>query len=225
MTTTKPSPLAVKIVALIEQRRKAREAITPEVIDSTIVSHRYEQWQQVRDANKRLPQFCENVGVFRGRTRAEWFELQLLPPETDAPYEVMLKRYATPGRYWVYAFQWVNEGSGRVIYGAESTPPLSKALAQIATDLDKPQVLDLFNRAFETRGVLSRYGRDCWRLLAALAPRSKSYRLARRQWDALQAKRAIAFNARCGAREALRAQGKTDAEVEAVLGPAQPILS
>ncbi len=128
-----PSSLAIKLAA----RFHPKGPDAAKEIDDVLVRHKYEEWGRIRDANKLLPSFCENVRVFANRDRNEFFELQLLPPEPDMPYEVRFKRYAVPGRYWIYAFYFEREGSGRVVYGAESDDSITKSLKMLATDLNK----------------------------------------------------------------------------------------
>lgn len=173
MIPDKPSPLALKLAARLFRKTAAKRAFD---IEHVLSNHRYEEWQRVRDENKLKASFCDNVCVFAGRDRREFFELQLLPAEPDLLYEVMLKRYCVPGRCWTYGFQWVNDGSGRVVYGSEGTAPLAQSLKLIVADLDKPQVVDLFKQAFGAERIVCRYQQDTLQLLRALAPRCKVLR-------------------------------------------------
>ncbi len=169
----KPSNLAVKLATTLFKKDADKRASE---IDGIINWHESDQRERVRNENKLLPSFCDNVGVFRNSDRGEFFELQLLPPEPGAPYEVQFKRYAVPGRYWIYAFRFEREGSGRLIYGSEGSEALSKSLKLVEADLNKPQVIELFERAFSAERVVCRYRHEVMPLLEMLAPKSKAYR-------------------------------------------------
>ncbi len=177
MTTDQPSSLAVK---LAERLFPKTVAVTAAAIDEIIRWHGIDERQAIRDEAKRLPGYCENTLVKRGRNGAEFFELQLLPPTGDAPYEVQFKRYCVPGRCWTYGFQWWSSrqmGTGdRVVYGSEGNDSIGPALKLLAADLDKPRVVELFTDAFGAERIVCRYHRDTLNLLEALAPRSKAYR-------------------------------------------------
>lgn len=182
-----PSALAIKLAA----RFAPKVPDAAKDIDNLIQWHGQDERERIRQANKLLPGFCENTRVFANANRNEFFELQLLPAEPRMEYEVMFKRYAVPGRYWIYAFYFEREGSGRVVYGAESDDSITKSLKMLATDLDKPQVVDLFKQAFSAKRVALRYRQETLRLLKMLAPKSKSYRVAKKLSDkALEDKRA-----------------------------------
>jgi hypothetical protein len=168
----KPSSLAIKLAARFHP--KGPDAAKD--IDNVIRWHQRDERENIRKTNQLLPNFCDNIGVFRNQDRGEFFELQLLPSEPHAPYEVQFKRYAVPGRYWIYGFNYQHEGSGRVAYGSESNEPLAKSLKLIEIDLNKPQVVKLFELAFSVERVVCRYRHDTLTLLSMLAPKSKAYR-------------------------------------------------
>lgn len=168
-----PSALAIKLAT----RFAPKKPDAAKDIDDMIRWHESDEREAVRRANKLLPSFCDNVRVFGNKDRNEFFELQLLPPEPGADYEVQFKRYAVPGRYWIYAFRYEREGSGRVIYGSEHDGAISKALKMLEADLDKPQVVDLFKRAFSAERAVCRYWHDTRTLLEMIAPKSKAYRV------------------------------------------------
>jgi len=169
----KPSPLAIKLAA----RFAPKKLDAAKEIDNIVEWHWRDERENIRKINALLPSFCDNIGVFRNQDRGEFFELQLLPSEPHAPYEVQFKRYAVPGRYWIYGFNYQHEGSGRVVYGSESDEPLAKSLKLIETDLNKPQVVKLFELAFSVERVVCRYRHDTLTLLSMLAPKSKAYRV------------------------------------------------
>lgn len=175
--TEKPSSLATKLAAQFD--------ILADKVDNILRWHECDEWQVQRAANKLLPQFCSNTRVYRGRDCDQhWFELQLMPAEDRMPFEVQFKRYATPGRYWIYAFQWqpsLGSGQGpRVVYGSEGTEPIARSLKLLLRDLERPQVLRLFEEALSAERVVCRYHRDLTNLLRALAPRSKAAKLTER---------------------------------------------
>lgn len=186
MTTTTPrtpppSPLAQKLAQCLF--KSAQHETKAQLIDQAVHWHHLDEIRRAQEDNRRLPQFCGNVRVFTGKTRAEFLELQLMPAEPpDLPFEVQIKRYAVPGRYWVYGFQWhpsQRAGIGsRLVYGAEGNEPLSKALPMVLADLERPQVLGLIREALGNERVALHYRRDLQALLRALAPRSKATRLA-----------------------------------------------
>lgn len=191
MSTSVPagsaSPLATKLAERLFATPAAQK-LRPEkakLIDDVILWHERDQREAERQANKRLPQFCENICVLNGRSHGEFFELQLMPAEEDLPFQVQFKRYAVPGRCWVYGFQWQSpsrQGIGsRVVYGSDDRSlPLVKAVAQVAKDLDRPAVVDLFRQAFSQERIVCRYHRDTTSLLDALAPGSKAAKLTER---------------------------------------------
>lgn len=189
-----PSSLAVKLAARLTPK-KPEMAVE---IDDIILWHEREKRERIRDANKLLPSFCDNVGVLRTRDRGEFFELQLLPPEPDAPYEIQFKRYAVPGRYWVYCFRYEREGSGRVIYGSEGGEYLTKSLKLVEVDLNKPQVVELFRQAFSAERAVCRYRTEAIELLRMLAPKSKTYRETHKLCEQTMEARAARINAERG---------------------------
>lgn len=170
----KPSKLATALATALFKTTADKRASQ---IDGILHWHEHEERRRIDDANKLLPRFCDNTGVFRNRDRDEFFELQLLPPEPGAVYEVQFKRYAVPGRYWIYAFRFEREGSGRLVYGSEGSEPLAKSLKLAEADLNKPQVVDLFKQAFSAERIVCRYHHEALELLGMLAPKSKAYRV------------------------------------------------
>jgi hypothetical protein len=182
----KPSPLALKLAARLHGSPRRPESVLAEEIETILHWHEVNEWTRIREANKLVPRFSDNVCVRRSRysdirhTGNEFFALELAPPEPDLPHEVQLKRYIVPGRCWTYAFQWqpsAGVGQGpRVVYGSEGNTPIAAALKLLVADLDRPQVVALFEEAFGAERIVVRYHRDTLALLAALAPRSLTYR-------------------------------------------------
>lgn len=205
-------------------------ASTEKMIDILLEGHRWRQMEEERESAKHLPSFYENISVYNGKDRGEFFELQLAPAEplNDMPYEVMINRYCVPGRYWTYAFQWhpsagVGQGE-RLVYGSEGNTPIAPQLAQFAKDIEKPQVIDLFKQAIDTPRILLHYSRDLIRLLDALAPKSKVAKLVRKRTDDLFARRHAAMDAQRAARVSLVATGgRTEEEARAMAKAAHPM--
>ncbi len=224
--TDKPSPLALKLHDRITRAQKDRRPLTPIQLDEAIVWH-----EQVRQDAKRQPSHSDNTLAKGGRESNEYLAISLHPNEgDDRPWDVWLYRYCVPSCCDTYSFSLTvstqYHTGGDVRYSEDrGNGGLARAMVMVAKDLARPNVIAMIEKAINADRILSRYGRDLETLLGHLAPRSKVHRLVQRRYEALRAKRVVAFNARYEAREALRAKGATDEEIEKALGPVVPITS
>ncbi len=145
----------------------------------------------------------DNTCVKRGKDGCDYFAVSFHPTEEPyRPYEVAIFRYCVPGRVDTYHFDWMRGYGGKLRYGTEIRTafngppiPLPKALAMLAKDLDKPDVVELLVEAVtpEERMHYSRQLIDF--LLLRLAPKSKAYRACKKAYDAMYAARVARFAA------------------------------
>ena len=95
--------------------------------------------------------YSDNIRVGNRRGGVDFFSIHLRVPDDIAIYSVSLTRYTVPGRNDLYMFDWVSgRGAGvgdRLRYFSDFHLPLARALAMVAKDLDKPQVVKLLVEA------------------------------------------------------------------------------
>lgn len=159
-----------------------------------------EKWnvrEEIRMSDRVL--YHDNTRISRLKWGSEYLAITFQTPDTKwSPQSVTLYRYCVPGRCDTYWFDWVAPETGignRLRYFSEANTAITRSLAMVAKDLDQPQVVELVKRACNA-GFQQHARQFTEHLLASVAPRSKSLRMARREIAKAIARKAASVRAR-----------------------------
>jgi hypothetical protein len=118
----------------------------------------------------------DNQKVMSGRQSCEYL---CIGENNDTAEKVFLYRYFAPGRCDVYGFGLSSAEPGRsqrVTYWSESDIPLPRSFSALLKDLEKPAVVEMFERFARS----SKYHVAMLRFLELLAPKSSAVKAFRR---------------------------------------------
>ena len=128
--------------------------------------------------------FSDNILVQKHRGWNEY--LSIFFSDVDKPwrpYEVSVSRYCVPGRVDSYAFDYALGGEGvgkRVRFFTDTGTSLLQAANMVAEDFDKPQVVEFVKTVCSDRKLQYYSIKFAENLLASIAPKSKSLKVARK---------------------------------------------